>query len=244
MPTLFVSDIHLSAARPGRVRAFLDFVAGPARSADALYVLGDCFDLWLGDDDDTPPHPEALAALAALAGEVPVRVLRGNHDFLLGRDFEARTGCRLMADPSVIEVHGSRVVITHGDVLCTDDVEYQAFRAQARDPARQAQFLAQPLAERAAQATSLRAQSRARSRLKPDDIMDVNASAVTRMIAEHGASHLVHGHTHRPGVHRLTVAGAPAWRLVLGDWYEGDSALAWGAGGFRLGPLSEVLAQR
>jgi len=245
MATLFISDVHLSRERPQAVERTLALLDGPARGADTLYILGDFFDQWLGDDDDTPPHREVEAALARLVGAgVPVRVCHGNHDFLLGDGFAARTGCELLPEPSVVEVHGIRVLVMHGDSLCTDDHEYQAFRRLSRDRDTQRRFLALPLAERAAKAAELRLSARARSRLKPEDIMDVNPQAVEAAMRAHGVLHLVHGHTHRPGIHEMTLDDRSARRIVLGDWYEKDHLLAWGPAGCRLGAVREVLTGR
>ena len=240
---LFASDVHLAAHRPGAVEAFSAFLAGPVRRADRLYVLGDLFDQWLGDDDGRAPHPGVEAALAGtVAAGVPIDVIRGNHDFLLGDAFAGRTGCRLVDEPFVIEVAGDRVVLLHGDTLCTRDAEYQAFRRYARDPGNQRAFLAQPLEERAQEAAELRATSSARSRLKPEDIMDVTAEEVERVLSECGAAWMVHGHTHRPAVHRLDLAAGPATRIVLGDWYEQGTVLVWDEQGCRLAPPGELPA--
>ena len=158
---LFASDIHLSAHRPGAVATFAGFLAGPARRADRLYLLGDVFDLWLGDDDDREPHPEVEAALAdTVSAGVPVDLIRGNHDFLLGDAFAARTGCRLVDEPHVVEFMDERAILLHGDTLCTRDVEYQAFRRYARDPANQRAFLARPMEERAREAAKVSARPR------------------------------------------------------------------------------------
>lgn len=230
--TLFVSDVHLNASRPQRVAAFLDLLRGEARQADALYLLGDVFDEWLGDDDARPPHPEVERGLRELsASGVPVRVMHGNHDFLLGGAFAERTGCALLQEPSVADVYGVPVLLMHGDTLCTDDVEYQRYRAWTRDPDTQRAFLALPLAERAERAAGLRSRSRVLSRLKPADIMDVAPAAVTRVFREHAVRHIVHGHTHRPAIHVPLVDGEPCTRIVLGDWYEQDSMLVWEPGG-------------
>ena len=241
MATLFVSDVHLSARRPEIVDAFEAFLDGQARRADALYVLGDLFDEWLGDDDDRAPHPRITRALARLSdGGVPVSIMRGNHDFLLGSDFERLSRCPLIPDPSVVQVAGSRVLLMHGDLLCTRDTDYQAFRKMTRDPEIQREFLSLPLADRAEKAAALRGQSREAMRLKPEDIMDVTPEAVADAMRRHEVSHFVHGHTHRPAVHSLEVAGASAARIVLGDWYEQDSVLIWSEKGYRLGRIGEL----
>ena len=232
---LFASDVHLAAHRPGAVTAFLEFLSGPVRRAERLYLLGDVFDLWLGDDDTREPHPEVEAALAeTVASGIPIDLLRGNHDFLAGEAFAERTGCRLADEPLSIEVAGERVVLLHGDTLCTRDVEYQAYRRHVRDPTNQRAFLARPLEDRVREAAELRAASNTRSRLKPDDIMDVTEDEVVRVLSEHGAAWMIHGHTHRPGVHRFDLGTGPATRIVLGDWYEQGTVLVWDGAGCRL----------
>ena len=232
---LFASDVHLAAHRPGAVAEFIEFLAGPARRADRLYLLGDLFDVWLGDDDDREPHPEAEAALAeTVAAGVPVDLIRGNHDFLLGDAFAGRTGCRLVDEPHVVDVAGERAVLLHGDTLCTRDVEYQAFRRYARDPGNQQAFLARPIEDRAREAASLRAMSNSRTRLEPEDIMDVTEDEVVRVLSDCGATRMIHGHTHRPGTHTLHLGSGPATRVVLGDWYEQGTVLVWDDEGCRL----------
>ena len=232
---LFASDVHLSARRRGAVAAFAEFLSGPVRRADRLYLLGDVFDLWLGDDDDRAPHPEVEAALAeTVSAGVPIDLIRGNHDFLLGEAFEKRTGCRLLDEPHVIEVMGERAVLLHGDTLCTRDVEYQAFRGYARDPANQRAFLARPIEERAQEAAKIRATSNSRTRLKPEDIMDVTDDEVVRVLSECRATRMIHGHTHRPAAHDFDLETGPAARIVLGDWYDQGTVLMWDEAGWRL----------
>ena len=240
---LFASDVHLAAHRPGACAAFLAFLSGPVRQADRLYLLGDVFDLWLGDDDTREPHPEVEAALAeTVAAGVPVDLVRGNHDFLLGDAFAERTGCRLAGEPLLIEAAGERVVLLHGDTLCTRDAEYQAFRRSVRDPANQRAFLARPMEERAREAAAIRATSSSRSRLKPEDIMDITDEEVARVLAECGAAWMVHGHTHRPAVHEIELETGPATRIVLGDWYDQGTVLAWDEGGCRLASPGDLPA--
>ena len=232
---LFASDVHLSAHRPAAVTAFREFLSGPVRRARRLYLLGDVFDLWLGDDDDRTPHPEVETALAeTVSAGVPVDLIRGNHDFLLGDAFAERTGCRLVDEPHVIEVGGERVVLLHGDTLCTRDVEYQAFRRYARDPENQRAFLARPMDERALEAAAIRATSDSRTRLKSEDIMDVTDEEVERLLRECGATRMIHGHTHRPAVHDLDPDAGPSTRIVLGDWYDRGTVLVWDQTGWRL----------
>lgn len=235
MGTFFIADLHLSVARPEMVTAFLGFLEGRASRADALYILGDLFDQWLGDDDETVPHPVIVKALARLTmAGVPVSVMHGNHDFLLAEQFARQTGCQLLPDQTTVDVYGTRVLIMHGDTLCIDDREYQALRTEVRDADNQARFLALPLAERAAKAALLRATSKEQTQLKPLAIMDVNQAAVVRVMREHGVLHLIHGHTHRPAIHSLAIDGRQATRIVLGDWYERANSLLWDEAGYRV----------
>lgn len=241
MGTLFVSDVHLNSARDGRVRAFLDFLDQKARHADALYILGDLFDEWLGDDDDRSPHPEVTRALADLsANGLPVSVVHGNHDFLLGKKFARRSGCRLLGDYTVLDLCGTRTLIAHGDTLCTRDVDYQAFRKKTRKPIVQMLFLILPLARRRKKVAGIRAQSNEAVALKSDDIMDVTPEAVDEVMRRYNVRHMIHGHTHRPAVHEFDLDGHEATRIVLGDWYEQDSVLIWDESGFRLGRVNEL----
>ncbi|QCO68177.1 UDP-2,3-diacylglucosamine diphosphatase [Luteimonas yindakuii] len=228
MTTLFVSDLHLDPARPDITRLFAAFLDDEARGADALYILGDLFESWVGDDDPTEAGGIVADRLQALpAAGVPVFFMHGNRDFLLGNDYAGRAGMQLLPDPSVVELYGRRVLLTHGDLLCTDDVEYQAIRVQTRNPAWQAQMLAQPLAARLAFAAQARAASQARqgemkSAGTMETITDVAPATVDAFFAEHGVDTMIHGHTHRPAIHEL--AGGRR-RIVLGDWYEQGSVL-------------------
>lgn len=241
MGCLFVSDLHLSSARPEPLDRFLAFLRRPPRQLRTLYVLGDLFDQWLGDDDDSAPHPRVVAGLSGLSRNgTACFALRGNHDFLLGAGFEAATGCRLLPDPSVVHVSGTPVLLSHGDALCTDDVEYQQWRSYSRDQSNQRAFLDLSLETRSAQAAQLRRHADLRVQLKPQDIMDVSPSAVSEALRAHDVHHLVHGHTHRPAIHRTTLDGTPATRIVLGDWYAKETALWWDQDGYQLGSLEEL----
>jgi UDP-2,3-diacylglucosamine hydrolase len=226
MATLFISDLHLDESRPQIVDLYIALLQREARNADALYILGDLFESWIGDDDDAPLATRAAQATRALrdAG-VPIYFIHGNRDFLLGADYAARAGMTLLADPTVIELGGERVLIMHGDTLCTDDVEYLKFRALVRDPRWQQQFLAKPLAERRAFATQARGESRKHTASMKAEIMDVNQHAVEAAMRAHGVTRMIHGHTHRPATHRFDLDGRSAERIVLGDWYEQDSVL-------------------
>lgn len=233
--TLFISDLHLSEERPEITALFLDFLITRATGADALYILGDLFEIWLGDDAIMPCYQPVLNGLRGLTGTgVPVYVMHGNRDFLMGDLFAQRSGCRLIPDPSVIEVNGERTLIMHGDTLCTDDVEYQQLRAHLRSEETQRQFLALPMAQRVSVASQYRSGSRERSRHKAEAIMDVNQLAVITTMREHGVRLLIHGHTHRPAIHDFSLDGQAARRMVLGDWYEQGSVLSCDTSGCRL----------
>lgn len=224
MSTLFISDLHLDEARPRLIAAFEEFLAGEARGARALYILGDLFESYIGDDDDAALNARVARATRKLrdAG-VPVYFMHGNRDFLLGEDYAARAGVTLLADPTVVELAGERVLLMHGDTLCTDDAAYLQFRKLVRDPAWQRAFLAKPLAERRAFAAQARGESRKHTANAKPEIMDVNQSAVETAMRTHGVHRLIHGHTHRPATHHFDIDGSKAERIVLGDWYEQSS---------------------
>jgi UDP-2,3-diacylglucosamine hydrolase len=196
------------------------------RRCTGLYILGDLFEAWIGDDNDDPHDVRVIAALRATVQRgIPVWIMHGNRDFLLGERFASATGCTLLADPARIELGDEPTLLTHGDILCTDDHEYQQFRTMVRNPEWQRQFLAKPLAERRAIAAGLRETSRQRTGEKAAEIMDVNPQAVLDTLRTHGVRRLIHGHTHRPAVHELELDGRPAQRIVLGDWYAQGSVL-------------------
>jgi len=228
MSTLFISDLHLDDARPQITDLFVRFLADEARGANALYILGDLFESWIGDDDDAPLPTRVAQALRALRDNgVPIWFMHGNRDFLLGTDYAARAGITLLSDPTVLDLHGERTLLMHGDTLFTDDFEYQKFRTLVRNPAWQQQFLAKPLAERRAFAAQARGESRKQTAMKAAEIMDVNQEAVESVMLAHGVRRLIHGHTHRPATHRFDLDGKAAERIVLGDWYEQSSVLTW-----------------
>lgn len=226
MSILFISDLHLDESRPQLVDAFEELLATQAKNVDALYILGDLFESYIGDDDDAALNARVARATRTLrdAG-VPVFFMHGNRDFLLGPDCAARAGMTLLEDPAVIELTGERVLLMHGDTLCTDDVEYLKFRTLVRDPNWQRAFLAKPLAERRAFAAQARGESRRHTANAKPEIMDVNQIAVEATMRTHGVRRLIHGHTHRPATHRFDVDGMKAERIVLGDWYEQASSL-------------------
>lgn len=206
-----------------------------ARSAEALYVLGDLFESWVGDDDDEPLRERVCAAMAGLAAAgVPCFVMRGNRDFLLGTGFEARSGARLIDDPLIVDLYGEAVLLTHGDALCTSDHAYQRLRRVVRAPRWQQRFLALPLAVRRALAEQARSGSRRHTTRTADYIMDADPAVVGAAMSACGVRSLIHGHTHRPAVHEFELQGTGARRIVLGAWHEAGSCLAWSAEGVTL----------
>ncbi|NNF95748.1 MAG: UDP-2,3-diacylglucosamine diphosphatase [Halobacteria archaeon] len=226
MTTLFISDLHLSAERPDITSLFIQFLNNEARQAEALYILGDLFEAWLGDDMVLPEYADAIAAMKALSDSgVPVFIMHGNRDFLLGEKFTAMSGATLLDDPTRIDLYGKPTLLLHGDTLCTDDVEYQKFRTMVRSPAWQQQMLALSPAERLALAREYREMSQAETGNKAEDIMDVNQQTLQQVMQTEGIYHMIHGHTHRPAIHDFEIDSQPAKRIVLGDWYEQGSVL-------------------
>jgi UDP-2,3-diacylglucosamine hydrolase len=225
---LFVSDVHLDASAPPAVEQFVAFLGTHAARAEALYILGDLFEAWVGDDDTGADKRAVRRALRALtAGGVACFVIHGNRDFLLGSAFCDDTGCRLLPDPVVAEFGGERVLLTHGDALCTDDHSYQELRSIVRTAPWQRRFLALPLADRELLANQARAGSRQHTTRTIPQIMDVNPEAVAKAFRVAGVRRIIHGHTHRPGIHETLIEGAPAQRIVLGAWYEQGSYLTY-----------------
>jgi UDP-2,3-diacylglucosamine hydrolase len=236
MTVLFISDLHLSSTRPGINRAFFEFLRGRAALASDLWILGDLFEYWAGDDDIADPFNAGIvAALAECAGAgTRIGVMHGNRDFLMGPGFETAAGARLVDDPASQLLFGRTTLLTHGDALCTDDREYQAFRDQVRSKSWQSSFLAQSLIDRKKQIEVLRARSETEKSRKPADIMDVNAGAVESLLRAHGYPRLIHGHTHRPARHEHRVDGHVCERWVLPDWYETGGFLVCDGDGCRL----------
>lgn len=228
MATLFISDLHLCPSRPQTNRLFLDFLAGPAREAEALYILGDLFEYWAGDDDlDDPFNAEICAALRTLSDSaVPIFFMAGNRDFLAGEAFARVAGLTLLPEPVVVELGGTTTLLMHGDTLCADDAAYQAFREEVRSMDWQQAFMALPLDQRKARIEALRRESEAQKRVKPMDIMDVNPDAVLQALTFHRCPRLIHGHTHRPALHQFEIDGRACERWVLPDWYETGGYLA------------------
>ncbi|OJT00738.1 UDP-2,3-diacylglucosamine diphosphatase [Marinobacter nauticus] len=221
MTTLFISDLHLEESRPDITDAFLTFLREKAAGVEQLYILGDFFEAWIGDDERTPLQEQIAAALKQLSDSgTAIFLMHGNRDFLIGEDFCHRAGATLLDDPTVIDLYGTPTLLLHGDSLCTADVEYQKFRANMRNPQMQKMMLARPLEDRQQMAKQLRALSMAKNQGKAEDIMDVTPEEVVKELEAHGVQLMIHGHTHRPAVHELEANGKPARRIVLGDWHS------------------------
>ena len=238
MARLFVSDLHLDAQAPQATEQFLEFLGTHAAQAQVLYILGDLFEAWIGDDDPDAEKQRVCAGLRALTGrDVACFVMHGNRDFLLGQGFCERTGCVLLPDPVIVELDAERVLLTHGDALCIDDHPYQELRSTVRERTWQRRFLSLPLPVRAGLAEQARTGSRAHTARAVPYVMDVNLDAVAAAHRATGARRIIHGHTHRPGVHEMLVDGESAYRVVLGAWYEQGSYLHYEAGRYELREL-------
>ncbi len=232
---LLISDLHLEEQRPDITRAFLFFLQDRAAHADALYILGDFFEAWIGDEAMTPFQHRIAEALRQLSdGGTRIYLMHGNRDFMIGKAFCREAGCTLLADPSVVELQGERVLLMHGDSLCTRDVAYMRLRRWLRNPLVLFILRNLPLATRHRLGRKLRKESRMQTRQKAADIVDVTPDEVLRLMHEHGVKRLIHGHTHRPARHPLQVDGQPAERIVLGDWDAQGWALQIDAEGYRL----------
>ena len=239
MHSIFISDLHLSPERPHINQVFFDFAAGTAARAEAVYILGDLFEYWVGDDDLADPFNASVAdALARLSGGgVKLRLMHGNRDVLMGNAFARRCGAELIADPTHLDLHGTRTLIMHGDTLCTDDVKYQRFRSWVRNPAIQRLFLCLPHALRRAQIHRMRAESERHKEATSAEIMDVAQAEVESVLRRHGYPRLIHGHTHRPARHVHLVDGRRCERWVLNDWYQRGGYLRCDSAGCKAEPL-------
>jgi UDP-2,3-diacylglucosamine hydrolase len=236
--TLFISDLHIDAAQPAIIEQFLAFLQADAKDCAALYILGDLFESWIGDDAPDSAQAAAIAGLRSLTlSGVPCFVMHGNRDFLLSQRFCEMTGAQLLHDPLIITLYGEAVLVMHGDALCTDDHAYQRLRATVRDADWQRRFLSLPIESRRALAGAARAGSQAHTAAMEHAITDVNADSVAMALRGAGTSTLLHGHTHRPAIHALEVDGRPRTRIVLGDWYDQGSVLRWDQNGPELQSL-------
>ena len=236
---LLISDLHLEQERPDITRAFLHFLGTRARQAEALYILGDFFEVWIGDDAISPFQRSIADALKQLSESgTAIFLMHGNRDFMIGQRFCREAGCTLLRDPSVVELAGEAVLLMHGDSLCTRDENYMRMRRYLRNPLSLWILRHLPLGTRHKLARKLRNESRAQTRMKASDIVDVTPDEVSRVMAEHGVKTMIHGHTHRPAVHKLLVNGEPARRIVLGDWDRQGWALQVDETGFNQAPFS------
>lgn len=227
MTIYFISDTHLHESRPEITQGFYRFLEESLDDAEALYILGDFFDMWIGDDDDSALAQEIARRLRVVSDRgIRIYLMHGNRDFLLGEAFATKAGAEILADGIVKDFYGCRTLLMHGDSLCTRDIEYQVFRQQVRSGSWQAQVLTQPLSVRRALATKMRMESQSMNSLKAEDIMDVTQEDVIRVMSENQVQRLIHGHTHRPARHSLTVNGEAAERIVLGDWHHEGWCLA------------------
>lgn len=232
--TLFISDLHLRGTRRSITRRFLQFLETRAMDAEQLYILGDLFDAWVGDDDPSPPNRRVIAALRRLTDAgIPVSLQLGNRDFLIGERFIRETGVSLLEDYAVIDLYGRPTLLMHGDLLCSDDIPYLEFRKKTRAPDWREYVLSKPLLLRLAYARWYRFRSFFHKRGKTGDIMDVNQQTVIQTMQQYGVNCLIHGHTHRPAVHDLQIAGQPGHRIVLDQWEQRGNVLVCEAGGKR-----------
>ncbi len=232
---LFISDLHIALEKTEITRRFLDFLQHRAAKAKALYILGDLFDAWIGDDDNSPPNKAIKRALKAASDSgTEIFMIQGNRDFLLGQRFCAEAGIRLLDEYAVIDLNGQPALLTHGDLLCTDDLPYQAFRIKSHNPEWQQNVLSKPLLLRFLAARWYRLRSFWHKRKKQQDIMDVNPQTVIEVMRKHHCTTLIHGHTHRPAIHRILIDGNPAQRIVLADWKrDSGECLCWDGQAFR-----------
>ena len=226
MTTLFISDLHLAGDRPEITQLFIDFLGGQARQSHALYILGDLFEAWLGDDMILPEYQLAITAMKNLSDSgVMLFIMHGNRDFLMGDILAKLTGATLLPDPAIIDLDGQATVLMHGDTLCTDDIEYIKFRTMVRNPDWQKQMLAKTPQERLALARQLREVSKTETGNKAENIMDVNQTEVEKVFTQHKVTQIIHGHTHRPDIHEFKINDQNVKRIVLGDWYKNGSVL-------------------
>lgn len=240
MATLFISDLHLSGERPQITEQFLQFLQTDARQAQALYILGDLFEYWIGDEAMAhPDHAPVIDGLKSFTTTgIPVYIMVGNRDFLIGDNFAHETGCRMIPDPVVIDLYGRRVMLMHGDLLCTDDHDYQELRLMLRNPRWIQDFLSRPVEERNAMAQDIREKSKDAIAGKQAEIMDVNQAAVEEYMSSYNVDMLIHGHTHRQKTHSFSLNGKAMTRHVLGDWYASGSFLSCSTQGCMSVPLT------
>lgn len=238
MRTLFISDLHLSGERKNITELFIKFLDQRASNADALYILGDLFEVWMGDDFIDPGYQQSISKIKQLSESgLPIYVMHGNRDFLMTDQFSNLSGATLIDEPTIIDLYGTPTLLMHGDTLCIDDTEYQKFRAMVRNPQFISDFLSKSIEERLAIATKFREASKTETASKAMDIMDVNQQAVETVMQEQNINQLIHGHTHRPAIHDFTVNSKAMKRIVLGDWYTQGSVLICNEEGCQLEPF-------
>ena len=235
MSTLFISDLHLSGERENITELFINFLDQRASKADALYILGDLYEVWPGDDMIQPDYLSSITKMKQLADNgLPLFIMQGNRDFLMAEKFSEVSGATLIEDPTIIDLYGIPTLLMHGDTLCTDDVDYQKFREMVRNPNWKKEFFSLPNEERLAMTTKYRKASKEETSKKSMNIMDVNQQAVETTMQEHNITQLIHGHTHRPAIHEFSVDNKKMKRIVLGDWFEQGSVLVCNKSGCQL----------
>ncbi|PSU97205.1 UDP-2,3-diacylglucosamine diphosphatase [Photobacterium kishitanii] len=235
MTTLFISDLHLSAERPDITACFLRFMAQETHAIDALYVLGDLFEMWIGDDEDSPFLQQVKQAFKTLADAgTPCYFIHGNRDFLIGKRFSRETGIIVLPEHTVVDLYGTPTLILHGDTLCIEDQAYQRYRKKVHNPVIQWLFARLPLSYRIKVGDKFRQSSGKNNQAKSQSIMDVTQAEVIRIMRDANVTQMIHGHTHRPDIHNLNIDGLPAQRIVLGDWYDHGSVLVYDANGYQL----------
>ena len=241
MTTFFISDIHISEQYPEIGEQLIDFLENQAQQSDALYILGDLFEYWLGDDDTNHEYKKIQSALKLFTGtKTPTYFMHGNRDFLIGETFANETGITILSDPSIIDLYGEKVLISHGDIFCTDDIEYQSNRKQTRDPNWQKMILGKSLKERKKLACEARKKSSMHTQQTKELLMDVNQSEINKTFKKYSLNQIIHGHTHKPAIHNSMINGELYKRIVLGDWYEQGSVLKWDQSGPELVTLNRA----
>ncbi len=242
----FLSDLHLATERPEKIRLLGEFLEKADGKARAIYILGDIFEqFWIGTDDSAEPNPAIISLLAKYGKKSGAQlfVLRGNRDFYLNHEFARQTGCTLLPDPTIIEINNEKILIMHGDKLCTLDRSYQRYRKIVTLPITEKLFMSLPVTLRKLIVRNVRSRTKKLTRRKPEKIIDAHHDTVLQMMRKYQVQTLIHGHTHRQGVHTFKINGEPAKRIVLGDWYEQDSVLMYTADGFAMLRISQCIAK-
>jgi len=244
MTTLFISDLHLCAERPEKLALFKRLLQGPARDAESLYILGDLFEAWAGDDDSTPPHGEIISELTAYTQSGgKLFVMRGNRDYLMSKQFTEKTGGQLLDDETLITLNGEKILLMHGDTLCTEDVKYQVFRRIVNNAFSRNIFMCFPYKLRTKVWHKIRGAAKRSAEKKSEYLNDVHQATVEARMKKHDVLCLIHGHTHLQAIHEFKLEGQDAKRIVLGDWYQGDSVLVADDKDFRLFGVDEYINQ-